>query len=386
MATQQPSTFPKVTSTLLAGADPEKPLSEQKAECVQRFSDLGLGRGVDAAKNKPWLQKSSFQVRNVTFDSIVGTEEGGAVEAYESTVMSVQTLQLSLKASISAPSNAGPVKVGMDSEHSRTTSTTRRVVGRRVQNRTIAFKESFDDVSYAVLHKPHAPHHLPEAPHTPPIDTTEDDTSAQHFAPIRIPARRLYTFDERLCEWVLENMHSDHSNVCSEQYIRLMKSGVSPSHVFEDWFRSESATRRDSQLIKALRHYCDGFVSNFHITHYVSAIQLGAVEYRVMSEQEYYRSVSQSGSLGYSDIATGAAKGGYSRKRSSKSTHVRCIGAIQGDTENGHFSVARGTYGEAVIEAEFKPVTTLIRNRHLRSTLQRAVTRYIEGKADASGE
>ena len=385
MAEEQTCTFPKVTSTLLAGADPEKPLSEQKADCVQRFSDLGLGRGVDASNNKPWLQKSSFQVRNVTFDSIVGTEEGGAVEAYESVVMSVQTLQLSLKASISAPSNAGPVKIGMDSEHSRTTSTTRRVVGRRVQNRTIAFKESFDDVSYAVSHKPHTPHHHPEAPHTPPpTDTTEDNTSAQHFASGSV--RRLYTFDERLCEWVLENLHNDHSNVCGEQYIRLMKSGVSPSHVFEDWYRSESATRRDSQLIKALRHYCESFVSSFHITHYVSAIQLGAVEFQVMSEQEYYRSVTQSGSLGYSDIATGTAKGGYSRKKSSKSTHVKCIGAIQGDTGKYHFSVARGTYGEAVIEAEFKPVTTLIRNKHLRSTLQRAVTGYIEGKADTSGE
>jgi hypothetical protein len=374
MAKQQHHTFLKVENTLLAATGPDKPLVERRAECVQRFIDLGLGRGLDATSSKPWLQKSSFQVREVTYDSIVGTEEGGAVEAYENLVVSVQTLQLSLKASITAPTNTGPVKIGMDSEHSRTVSTTRRVVGRRVQNRTIAFKESFDDIPLETALKPS------EVQHT--LGSKQMDDTHTGLS----PSKRKYTFDERLCEWVLENMNNDHPHICSDDYIESMRSGTSPSRVFEEWFRKQSAGD-PGQLVWVLQRYCESFVGYFHITHYVSSIQLGALEYRVMSEQEYYRSINQSGSLGFDSIATAAVKGGYSWKRTSKSTHVKCIGAIQEeDADKGYLSVPRGTYGESVIEAEFKPVTTLVRSSRLRYALQRAVTKYIEGKADSSGE
>ena len=48
-----------------------------------RMIDMGLGRGVDATDPSPWVSKSSFQVRRVTFDSVIGTEEGGALQSYE---------------------------------------------------------------------------------------------------------------------------------------------------------------------------------------------------------------------------------------------------------------------------------------------------------------
>ncbi len=48
-----------------------------------RMIEMGLGRGVDATDASPWVSKSSFQVRRVTFDSVIGTEEGGALQSYE---------------------------------------------------------------------------------------------------------------------------------------------------------------------------------------------------------------------------------------------------------------------------------------------------------------
>ena len=48
-----------------------------------RMMDMGLGRGVDATDASPWVSKSSFQVRRVMFDCVIGTEEGGALQSYD---------------------------------------------------------------------------------------------------------------------------------------------------------------------------------------------------------------------------------------------------------------------------------------------------------------
>ena len=113
-------------------------------ECVQRFTDLGLGRGIDATSSKPWQEKSSFQVRKIKFDNIIRTEEGGAVEAYENKVKSVQTLQMTLKASVIAPGGTNPVTVSTDGETVRSSATEQMVIGRRVHNVTVSFAEEFE--------------------------------------------------------------------------------------------------------------------------------------------------------------------------------------------------------------------------------------------------
>ena len=70
---------------------------------IGRIVDLGLGRGVDITKKSPWLDKSSFQVRPVDVDNIIGTEEGGSLQNYEHEVVSIQEQQGELKASIAIP-------------------------------------------------------------------------------------------------------------------------------------------------------------------------------------------------------------------------------------------------------------------------------------------
>ena len=60
---------------------------------IQRIIDLGLGRGVDATDPTPWRNKTSFQVRTVTTDNIIGTEEGGCVQSYEKEVTSLSEIR-----------------------------------------------------------------------------------------------------------------------------------------------------------------------------------------------------------------------------------------------------------------------------------------------------
>ena len=100
---------------------------------IGRIVDLGLGRGVDMTKKSPWLDKSSFQVRPVNVDNIIGKEESGSLQNYEREVVSIQEQQGELKASIAIPQS--PVTIGVDAEYSRSHATRRRSVGKKVVNR-----------------------------------------------------------------------------------------------------------------------------------------------------------------------------------------------------------------------------------------------------------
>jgi len=59
-----------------------------------RFVDLGLGRGIDASDPNPWLNKTSFQVRNVLRENIIGTDEGSALHTYQKEVISSSLCKL----------------------------------------------------------------------------------------------------------------------------------------------------------------------------------------------------------------------------------------------------------------------------------------------------
>ncbi len=60
---------------------------------------------------------------------------------------------------------------------------------------------------------------------------------------------------------------------------------------------------------------CVDFVYHFCITHYISAIELGEAEYRVLSEQEYYTKVGAVGSFGLEAIANAAVSQSASWKK-----------------------------------------------------------------------
>ena len=351
----------RMESTLLAGTNREAGLEERKMECVQRFTDLGLGRGIDATSSKPWQEKSSFQVRKIKFNNIVGTEEGGAVEAYENIINSVQTLQLSLKSSITAPHSTAPVKIGIDGETSRTVSSNRRVVGKRVVNRTISFREEFKDLptlcSIAMDQK---------------VSLLEEDRSIS------------WSFEERLCSWILETMHGEYPDICGSECHKALQEGTSPSKVFSEWFKKTEMDNME-MICNLLAELCYKFVVHFHITHYVSAVVLGALEFKVMSEQEYFRTISQANSLGVDNMASGEVKAKHILKKLSKHSHTKELGCIK-DSGDERYLVPRGTYSEAVIETEFKPITSLLYHSQLRHALKRATSTYIDQKGDSSGK
>ena len=63
-------------------------------------------------------------------------------------------------------------------------------------------------------------------------------------------------------------------------------------------------------------------------THYVSAIELGASEYRVLSETEYFSRIKAGGSFGVEALANLAISSSASWKKTKKASDLKRIGRI----------------------------------------------------------
>ena len=313
-------------------------------EEVRRIVDYGLGRGLDATNRSPWLHKSSFQVRKVTPENLIGTEEGGSLHSYEREVSSITKQQTDLKASVVVPQ--APVNLGLEGEQFRSVTTVRQAIGRRVVNRTISFATHFD--------------HPPQC----------GSKSEEH-----IP-----NFEERLSKWILERIihryelakKIDGTEIPPE--VKQIK-GVNPCEEFSNYLDAV-----DQEQAKQIVVDCMDFIQHFHITHYVCSISLGAVEYRILSKTEYYNQLSAKGTVGFDTIANVVLSESFSKKSSTKSFDLRQIGRIVNK------EVARGTYDEAVIGIGIQPIHQLVRLRFLHLALRLALLDYFEVQGDRSGE
>ena len=115
---------------------------------IQRLVDLGLGRGIDASNPTPWQNKTSIQVRPVTFENIIGTEESGSIHSYEREITRVsETHWRFSSAAVFNPNMADTFAIGVEESPPRSSSSTKYIVGTKVLNRTVCFKETCDDNS-----------------------------------------------------------------------------------------------------------------------------------------------------------------------------------------------------------------------------------------------
>ena len=300
---------------------------------VGRIAYLGLGRGINGAEKTPWLNKLNFQVRCVKFEDIIGTEEGGRLKSYANQISSSSSIQSSLKTA------AGSVSIGVDAEQSRSSSVNRRAEGKKVVNRTIAFKDDVDDL-YG-----------------------DEETSSHEF-------------EKKLCKRILQKLEYRRGEVPDPSDDPKEKKS-NPIYEFVKYLKSRTD---HEQLRKELKEECSEFVNHFQLTHYVSAIEVGAAEYDVLSEEAYNEKIGG----GFSISAPGAAKSKgslRSRLSSKKKSHKKQkIGLIKDG------AVDRGTINEAVVGVKLSSITRLIRIPELKEALQSAVEDYLEEQADKTGE
>lgn len=382
----------KVTP-LLPLASAQKYTKEQDSvvtvDEVQRLIDLGLGRGLDATNPTPWKNKSSFQVREIspTLANIIGTEEGGAHQVYESEITSVSGQQANVKLSVDEPH--GKVKIGMDGEASRSVSKSRKAAGEKVVTRTISFRADFDDLPLYCVDDDLATTRGKSSVTKVPFPTATSPTAAM-VAEEPISS----TFEVRLCEWILDRIYArqDQAKEVAQSsqkggenkafpVTRNDKpvadlSGDTPVSKLSDYLRS---VPKGSPELQEIARDCYEFVTLLGITHYVYAIELGAVKFRVFTLAEYQKKFGGSGSVGVEGIVDVNVGGNYGKKNVLKSSRVREIGKINKGT------VARGTRDEAVIGIEIKPIHKLVQLRYIHLAMQQALKDYISERADKSG-
>ena len=284
------------------------------------YARWGLGRGVDITKEKPWVGKSSFQVRRVdvkSCDDIIETKEGGLLKAYNEEICSQTTVNSEVQAGVK-PANT-PLSIRMDVEYTRCTLSAKYVSGKKIKTRTISFGVDFSDVppslaktldqarAYAApsvkdIGKSKSVPGRESAPEGKSlrsisleypfggqpaaggeIDATDRGSEAQCTpAPAdtamagaaeevkRKPVSELImpkgaSFEERLCTWLLHCLQrlQSHEYDCS---VGTLQELIYVAH--------------GDKLFKDIERFLDHFVQEFKITHYVSAIELGALEYR----------------------------------------------------------------------------------------------------------
>ena len=221
---------------------------------LQHFQDLGLGKGVNIADPKPWANRSSFQVRQVTEDIITGSDEGGAYEGYETEVESAFNAHFQMESSLAIPNS--PVSIGVDTEQSRTVSTSRRTVGKRVITRTIAYKA---------------------------------EKAVSFMNPLE---RHMIAW---ILTWTLQHMKDKGTKLeqLKEKIGKMIKATDGKTDQDEKMTEEESPITTqimaaiDKALTDGVQESLQAFMNTFRLTHYVSAIHLGASSYYVYTEEEY---------------------------------------------------------------------------------------------------
>jgi hypothetical protein len=309
------------------------------------MKDLGLGRGIDATNAKPWANKSAFQVRPVTAISVLGTEEGGAFQSFTREVLSVVSQQAKIKACIDVPK--APVNIGVGAELSRSVSSTRKTVGKKVTTRSISFLGDFNNVPVLTIDS----QPLRDGAQPLPDAAAKDDAVAdvQHHS----------TFEQRLSGWIVWRILQQQELTAQdkaaggpvgEPKFPIPRKPFDPIQILSDFVYSSNKKEKIDII-----GYCYDFMKHFRITHYVSTIELGAMEYRVFSEDDFNSTFGSYGALGVEKVADLSLSQKRITRKFRMASDVRKIGKIT----NG--KVRRGTHDEAVVGIKVQPIWTLVK-------------------------
>ena len=343
-----------------------------KEEEVKYYHELGLGRGVNVTHPDMWKTKTSCLVRQVcpSLKNIIGTQECGIRECYEKEVSTFSSHQQKLRLSLDSP--AAPVKLGMDEQYSRSSSATKLIKGEKIETRTISFKTHFDEV-----------------PLYSTIDTATIDPPTSF-----LPAESDYSFEEDMASWFLKRMDDREKKAISND--NTIESEIKSSS-----FSSESTEKTPHAQVKQLAarlkglavesekkpttclewqeqmlEDCKTLVEYLDITHYVSAIKLGACCFHEVSTKTEQKAIGAGTTVTAASLAKGGLSGHFSKQFASRFEQKQEIGRMKDER----------VLSEAVIGFEIQPLYKLMRIQYIQMLLRKAVMDYIRNKEDASSK
>ena len=329
-----------------------------KAE-VQYYHELGLGRGVNVTHPDMWRSKTPNQVRRASPDvkNIIGTRECGVLESYETEVSTFSMHKQKLRLSLQNPT--APVKLGIDEQYSRSSSSTKLIKGKKIEKRTISFKSQFDEVP---LYKS-----IDEADIAAPKCFLNEDKD--------------HRFEESVAAWLIKRIHDREKKAKGDNSIdKTADIGSNP--IKELAMKLQKLDEEDRKKEKAgkwqfdMLEDCITLIEYLDITHYVSAIKLGASEYSVVTTRTEQKTLGVGTSVAVKSLVEGGLSGEYDKRMFHKSQKQQKIGRIEKENVTD----------EAVIGFDIQPLYKLVRIQFIQMMLRRAVIDYIHSKEDTSSK
>ena len=334
------------TATTTVQASP-KPKEVVCKTAIKYYHDLGLGRGVNVTDPDMWRNKTPYLVREAcdNLENIIDTQECGVLESYQKEVPSFEMLQQKLWVPV-----ASQVRIGMDEQSSRSYSSTKLIEGQKIDTRTISFRFHFDDV--------------------PLYDDIDQ-------AVIEAPDTFLYgsdsnEFEEHLANWFLKRINDRETKapeIDTEQASSEADSEVEEKSVIQ---RLADKLKNQEYSVRYIPSDCKALLNHLGITHYVSAIKLGACEYRVATSKSEQKHFGVSTSMVAGSLAKGGLLGLLEKQLTFWGKEKKKIGRLD--------LVKEEVTKEGVVGFEIQPIYKLVRIQFIQMALRKAIKEYIRSK------
>ena len=300
------------------------------------YRDLGLGRGINVTDPDMWESLSHLQVRS-DLNNIISTAMSGKRERYKTEVYTFSMQKQNLWLSLDNPMSH--IKIEMDEQYSRSFSTTKVISGVRIHTRTIGFQLRIDNVLFGGSN---------DVDFESKTDSFESDS-----------------FENSLYCWIYSHnfageskaadLLSKHQHPTTHELMkRLME-------MYQDRLFFSDNVLQD----------CLDFVNNIGITHYVSAIKLGACYFSALRSESERKRLGVSAGIGVDSLAKGGISGQKISNLFRRSEEVKKIGRIG----NGDVVLE-----EAVIGFKIQPLDQLVRLPFVKSALRKAIKKFIQSK------
>ena len=343
------------------GRSAETPASKSKPVVnpadIPLYHEFGLGRGINVTNPNMWKNKTPYLVRKANYtnfenSNIVGTQEGGTLERYKKEVSTFevqkQEVWLSLHDSIS-----NKLMIGMDEQSSRSTSSTKLIEGEKIETCTISFKCHFDDLplydgfDQAVIFVPESFLHEDN-------ENKFENDLAEWFL------KRIEDREAKSYRTNLDVTDEENEKNAIEKLANKLDELAGPDGL-ENWYEN---TKND----------CEAFIKYMGITHYVSAIKLGACRYHIVTSRSEQKTIAigTRTSMVPGSLAKGGLSGILKKKFSFSVEEEQLIGMI--DKVNNKVKT------EAVIGFEIQPIYKLVRIQLIQVLLRIAIKNYIVSK------
>lgn len=304
----------------------ETTLTDRKVEeAVLRFRDLGLGTGVDVTNPEMWKNKTSGGIREVSPDlSNVTTVDSGVQEFFQEVNSSLAACQNQI--ALSMNDSQQKLKIGGHIHLSDDTLANKITVGKKTTTRTISFSDDYQQAE------------------TPSYSDS--------------------LFEMRLCRMIYKRLHPRSKG----QDPTFQNAPVSALSSYIQKLQEDENTT----LLQEIASACNDYILKTGITHYVYAIELGALQYNTYTLDQYLKEVGPGvGVMGGPLVSVPITE----RKAMHKLEGLTYRTEI-GKTSKG--CVRKNTTDEAVISFQLLPVYKLVKLQHVRVALTKAVKDYIQ--------